>query len=480
MTIEFWNFSKKKNSTKQPSAGSGTQFTGVELKNDTSILNPVILIRTASLPVPTVAPSTVFTYAYIAKFTRYYFVTDWVYVAGIWECHLSIDVLASHKVMIGATSAYIERSASAYNGDIIDGIYPATTDYDIRHFEMATTYRNNYSSSLSCFILGVINQEANTIGAVTYYAIDLTNLNTVLAYLFSGNIYTASNITEVSEGLFKSMFNPFQYIVSCLWMPFPLRYFGNVQNAVAVKVGYYTIPGALGVLMENIRVADYVTLGTGVTIPEHPQASTRGSFLNYAPYTKLTLYIQPFGAIPIDTSFFRKGRLLKAGYEVDSITGQACLRISLTTANGSDEDNVCAERTAVLGVPIQLAQVYSDYSSSLNTLASGLTSGSVLGAISGAIGATVQSALASAFPSVSSSGSNGSFLSAFQKLVGVIEFTKIVDGDNTDLGRPLMEVRTINTLSGYIKCGEAHFEGPCFESEKDKIMAYMLDGFYYE
>lgn len=480
MTVEFYNFSKKENSTKVPASGSGTSFTNIELKEDTSILAPVLRIAVASMPVATVAPVNVFTYCYISKFNRYYFVKDWVYTPNIWECHLEIDVLASHKTAIGASSAYIERSASAFNGDIIDGMYPATTDFDIRHFEMATTYRNNYSDSLSCFILGVINQEANTIGAVTYYAINLSNLNTVLAYLFSDNIYNASNITEVSAGLFKSMFNPFQYIVSCMWMPFPLRYFGDVQNAVAVKVGYYTIPGALGVLMENIRVADYVTLGTGVTIPEHPQAATRGTFLNYAPYTKLTLYIQPFGAIPIDTAYLKKGRVLKAGYEVDSITGQACLRISLTSSTANDADNVCAERTAVLGVPIQLSQVLSDYSSSLSTLTSGLTSGSITGAISGVIGATVQSALASAFPSVSSSGSNGSFLSAFQKLVGVIEFTKITEADTTDLGRPLMEVRTINTLSGFIKCAEAHPSFACLADERELIRNYMVNGFFYE
>ena len=65
MTVEFFNFSKKKNSTKQPSAGSGTQYTGVELKDDTSILNPVIKVRVAGIPVPTVAPVNTFTYCYI-------------------------------------------------------------------------------------------------------------------------------------------------------------------------------------------------------------------------------------------------------------------------------------------------------------------------------------------------------------------------------------------------------------------------------
>ena len=127
MTIEFWNFSKKRNSTKQPEAGSGIQYTGCELKEDTSILAPVIRIRVAAMPVPTVAPVNTFTYCYIAKFNRYYFISDWVYSPGFWEGHLQLDVLASHKTEIGATSAYIERSASAYDGEIIDKLYPANT-----------------------------------------------------------------------------------------------------------------------------------------------------------------------------------------------------------------------------------------------------------------------------------------------------------------------------------------------------------------
>ena len=83
VTVEFFNFSKKKNSTKQPTTGSGTQYTSCELKEDTSILNPVIKVRVAAIPVPTVAPVNTFTYCYIAKFQRYYFISDWVYTPGI-------------------------------------------------------------------------------------------------------------------------------------------------------------------------------------------------------------------------------------------------------------------------------------------------------------------------------------------------------------------------------------------------------------
>lgn len=472
MTIEFWNFSKKKNSTKQPSAGSGTQFTGVELKNDTSILNPVILIRTASLPVPTVAPSTVFTYAYIAKFTRYYFVTDWVYVAGIWECHLSIDVLASHKVMIGATSAYIERSASAYNGSIIDKIYPATTDYDIQYSATECAYYN-IAPSGGTYVVGIINASANTAGAITYYAMNQSQLMGLLSYMFGNDIWNTSGITEVSQGLFKSMFNPIQYISSCTWFPFPIATFGTTDTTV--YLGYYNT-GVTAKAVVSLAHQAYIY----GDVPSHPQASTRGDYLNYAPYTDVTLYFPPFGSIPIDTAFLKEGRHIYCPYWVDHITGEAMIRVSVSPSHQSTTDfNICAERTAKIGVSIQLSQVLADYSHSINTLQSGI-SGGLVGAVMGALGATVQSALDSKFPSVSSSGCNGGFMEVLPPCTIVTKFTKIVNGDNTDLGRPLMDVRTINTLSGFIKCGEAHFSAPCFDSERDQIEQMMLTGFFYE
>ena len=62
----------------------------------------------------------------------------------------------------------------------------------------------------------------------------------------------------------------------------------------------------------------------------------------------------------------------------------------------------------------------------------------------------------------------------------VVEFYRIADEDLADLGRPLMATRTINTLSGYIKCAESHFEGNCYEEERTRINAYLVGGFFYE
>ena len=471
-TAEFFLFSKKRNSTKQPTLGSGTTFTGIELKDDCSILNPIIKIRVAGMPVVTVAPVNTFTYCYIAKFNRYYFIEDWIYSAGMWEGHLSIDVLASHKTEIGSTSAYVERSASSYNGTIIDKLYPANTDYDIQTAALDVPW---YQIAMSggTFVVGIINAAANTMGAITYYAMTTAQLGYVLAYMFGNDIWTASGITEISEGLFKSMFNPFQYIISCMWFPFQPTIFGSNQEQV--YLGYYST-GTYAYKMTTVAIKRFIT----GTVPAHPQASSRGSFLNYGPYTDVTLYIPVFGSVPIDTAFLNKGLYLYCPVWIDPVTGECTIRVSCCPSSTNvSEDNVCAERSGKIGVPIQLAQVMADYSHTIQTMQSGL-SGGIAGIIAGAIGTTVQSALDAKYPSVSTSGTNGSFITQVMNGLIVAKHSKIVDADNTDLGRPLMTTKTLNTLSGYIKCGEAHFASPCLASERAKVEEFMLSGFYYE
>ena len=476
MTIEFWNFSKKRNSTKQPAAGSGTTITGFELKDDTSILNPVIKIRAAAIPVATVAPISVFTYCYINKFLRYYFVADWVYNNGIWEGPLQLDVLASHKTEIGSTSAYIERSSSQYDGTIIDKVYPANTDYDIQTTGLDYAW-DSVPPSGGSYIVGIINGIANTAGAVTYYALTQAQLASLLAFMFGNDIWNSSGISEISQGLFKSMFNPIQYIVSCMWLPFPPGIFGPDGGGAIepIELGYYPT----NISAQKVAALFMKRFVQG-TIPAHPQAATRGDYLNYSPYTDVTIYLAPFGSIPIDTAFLKKGRYLYCPVWIDTITGECTIRISLCPdSTHVSEQNVCAERSSKMGVPIQLAQVMADYTHTIQTMQSGI-SGGIAGLVAGALGATVQSALDAKFPSVSTSGSTGSFMGPWVVGYAVTKHTKIVDGDNTDLGRPLMMVKTINTLSGYIKCGEAHFTSPCLASERDQIEQHMLSGFFYE
>ena len=471
MNVYLFGFTKKENSTKTPLITDGVQFS-CQLKDETSVLRPEMIILNTNQQGQPIQP-TIYNYAYIPLFMRYYFISDWQYINGAWVCYCNVDVLASHKLQIGTTSCYIERSASSYDGNIIDTMYPATTDVQITSATIANSW-SGVAPSGGCYILGVINyQSSNHIGAISYYAMDTSGLNSLLNYLFSSNIYNAGSITEIGEDLFKSLFNPFQYIVSCMWFPGSPSIYGSTSTNI--KVGYW----ATNVYAVMVNAITDVRFVTG-TIPDHPQIS-RGAYLNYEPYTKITLYCPPFGSIPIDTFYTKVGKYLYAKVSIDVATGEATINVSFRpNTSAGYQAKSCCTKTGMMGVPIQLAQVLSDYSGSVSSLTSGLTSGSIVGAVMGGITATVQSAISSQTPKVSTSGSNGSFNTFTIAPELVVEHYKIANEDLADLGRPLMQTKTLNTLSGYVKCAEAHFSGNCYDEETAKINNYLVSGFFYE
>lgn len=469
MQIYLYKFNKRPNSTAQPLPTAGKMF-NVQVKDECSFITPILRFSPDNLVSGVFSP-VAYNYAQIAYWQRFYFITDWQYINGSWEATLSVDVLASFKAEIGNTSAYVVRAAGASDGSIIDTNYPAKTNYDIRKINVATSWYGVAPSGGS-YILGCINyNNGGKVGAISYYALNSTQLAALLNYLFTDSIFYASNISEVGVGLFKSMFNPFQYIVSCIWFPFTAASFGSASDNV--KVGYWDT-GVSATVVSALAQKTYVT----ATIPDHPQLS-RGSYLNYAPYSRLTLYVPPFGSIPIDTNFRSLGNYLYCAVFIDHITGQATIRVSICQDSSHlDEYNVVTERSSMIGVPIQLAQLMPDY---VQTLQSGINaignaaSFNITGALS-----SVVSAVQSQMPKVTTLGSNGSYIEVLQYPVLTVEFLQLVNEDNTEFGRPLCQVKTISTLSGYIRCGEDDHAFSATKTETDEINRFLKSGFFYE
>lgn len=461
MDCTLYNFGKKRNSTLQPTQGTTVQ---VQLKAPCSITEPIITITAATSPA--------FTYAYIPSFRRYYFIKEWTYRNAIWEAALTVDVLASFKNLIKGLTCYVERSASNYDGSIIDTLYPAKTGTTFQVTSLAAPW-TTLTVSGGTFILGVIGLDTGVgrLGAVSYYAVDTAGLNSLLHFLFSNDIWNASGIDEIGEGLYKAIFNPFQYIVSCVWVP--VAQSGISTTATTIKLGYWdTNVSAYGVTLYTLG-----TLNFHATLPAHPQAS-RGSYLNFAPYTQRTLYCPPFGSIPIESDFYARGNVLQCITHFDIITGQATIRVGM----GASTNDVVyfTERTGMLGVPIQLAQMLSDYSHTLSTLQSGI-SGGLTGIVSGAIAATAMSAIEAKSPKITSQGANGSLISFTMPPVVVSEFSPIADEDLPDYGRPCLKKLLLTNLTGYIKCAEAHADFPgLLDGEREAIENFLTGGFYME
>lgn len=71
---------------------NGLTLTG-SLRNESSVINPIILIEATN-------PSS-YNYAYIPEFNRYYFITDIVSIrTNLWRIQMSVDVLMSFQQSI--------------------------------------------------------------------------------------------------------------------------------------------------------------------------------------------------------------------------------------------------------------------------------------------------------------------------------------------------------------------------------------------
>ena len=472
MIVQFWSgFSKRENSTKLPKAEDATIVSNVQLKDECSFMNPVLRVDGNSIVSGAAFSPAIFNYCYINYWERFYYIQDWRWVNGLWECDLAVDVLASFKGQIGNTEAYIIRAAADYDGNFMDAMYPLSSKVDIKNITVNAAWYG-VAPSGGCYVVGVLNyQSTDKVGAVSYYALSANQFGNLMAYLMSEDIYNSDDVEEIGVGLYKSFADPLQYIVSCMWFPYPAADFGT--SSVSIKVGYWDT-GVSGLVMTSLSRKAYIT----ATIPNHPQIS-RGAYLNREPYTKITLYVAPFGGIPIDTNFLALGNYLYSSIVMDHVTGQATLRLSISNSNAPNEFNICTERTGMIGVPIQISQILHDYVGDIVDISGGNWAKDIPTALATVGGAIINYTLGNG-KKTSSVGANGSFVECILKPVLTVEHYYIADENNTEFGRPLCKTYRINQLAGYIMCGEDDHEFSGTEEERIKINKYLKNGFFYE
>lgn len=500
MNIDFYySFYKKVNSTKRPSPGVGhteelKQVSGY-LREPCSVYSPVVELTPGAFDVNT--DPHFLTYAYISKFGRYYFVEDWTWNDGLWACRMIEDVLATYKTTIGATEEYILRTdsdTSDFNGAITDTIYPTTTDFNIEH----TAFQNPFQTELEhgCYIVGVIGDD-DGVGAINYYALDESEFSAFKTALLTNSnlnqmdLYDAQTgqwlVTDMSQEIFKTQYNPFQYVVSCMWFPIdPISIYGSYDHTIPMGWWKYTLNG--------LRLLDSTVIFTEFgQIPVHPNASTRGKYLNYSPYTRRTLYGK-FGSLPIDTAYAEIGDYLIGYYTVDLITGQCLYELFIAEDSTGTNRKLINKTEFLLGTPIQIAQIGIDYLGTLNTVVGtvgnaleGAIKGGTVAGPGGAIGgaiiggiAGIGNSIAAGMPQMQTNGANGSFINMALSTVLISQFFIPVDEDIHHKGRPLCEVRRINTLSGYVLCSEGDIDINGFDNERKAIAQFLTTGFFWE
>lgn len=510
LTVKFWTFGKRDNATSTPPGNPAANFTAVQLKDDCSVVNPALLINA---PVSTRVYD--WNYCQIVEFDRYYYVSDWMWNNGVWNCELQVDVLASFRYQIGQQSVYVLRAYqdaagnTLFDGNIIDTTYPCTTaapTYTAYAVDNPYAISGSGGSSLGgSFIVGIVNRYSDN-GAVSYYAMTAAQFAE-----FCGKLYNYSSgwldidVTEISENLQKALVNPFQYIVSCVYLPIPVSSLPGATSRVTIYFGWWfvNLSSAAKVVYSFYHVSNTVSL----SIPRHPSSGSRGAYLNVAPYSFYTLRAYPFGTVDIDSEAIANYNTLDLYFDVDVVTGAGELNICV---NG--KSNPIRTLSSQVGVSVPTASIMVDYTNlgKGNIVAGASAAVAEIGSGSGgffqnlrekadkfvsniragnwqqigqnakeSITKIASSALA-AKATVEISGQQGTgSLYYSQPLTLSGRFLPVAPEDHEHRGRPLCQVKTINTLKGFILCADADISIPCTEREKNAIQAYMEAGFYY-
>lgn len=467
MQAIFYQFAKRTNSTKRPSGGH--EF-GIDLKAPCNIIDPEIKIATQNDP-------TGYNYCYLPTFSRYYWVKNWTYADGLWNASLTVDTLASYRDQIGYSTEYVVRSSAKYNGTISDGLYPATAE--VR--SVTSAFQGGFSETISggFFVIGFIAKAANSIGAITYVVMTPTNAKKLSAKLLTDVSYLSIDNTEISDSLTKVLFNPYQYIVSCNYFPFDIaKITAHLPLVSSVDVGWWSIDVPCWILGED---NNKLTKSVSVSIPKHPQAVSRGGYCNASPYTDYTIFLQPFGVIPLDASKLWGAVTLSIQYMVDLFTGDSILRIF------TDSNQLVHETTAKLGVPIQLSNITFDIpSGSGGLLHTGIAAafGGIQAALSGGsfsdVGNGILNAAQATNADVASKGATGSTIAFDSVPYMVARFKILVDDNNEDHGRPLCKRVQLSTIPGYIMVDDPDIALAATAEEIDSVKSYMKNGFFYE
>lgn len=483
MNITFYQFVKRENSTAQPGAGVTSKTYDCRLKDDTSIIEPSILIvKEAS---QSYTDLLAYNYAYISDFGRYYFVRNVISVSNVMvEFILEVDALASFKSEVGSANEYVLRSASSYDGDIEDDYYPIKALTQVTETGQDVMFRQGDTTPIS-YIIGIVNNSSsNKFGATEYYVVNSTELANIMGFLLGNDIFTESEtvmndiqstistyITEIQNGLIRALSNPTQYIVESYAVPYTIP----TAAAETIQIGWWpTDLTASPVLSINeIQIASGI-----LNLGDHPQKASRGGYLNTEPFTRYYVDFGLFGQVPIDTM-----RVLGATSIVYNIFGDPFGNVYLEY--GTSAGAHLGRLNANVKCNFPIAQVSIDalggaqaMLSSIVPLSSNSATVQTENIIAGASG--VVSAARAMLPDVKTSGSAGTLLGAYKNARLYTECHYVVDDDLAQRGRPLCQKVQISTLSGFILVSDPDIAISGTAEENTRIKSYMANGFFYE
>lgn len=484
-TVSFGTFSKRRNSTKQPSGLSDTR--NVKLKDLTSVDSPTFILTGND-----------FTYNYADWEGRYYFITDIRSMHNnLIEVDCILDVLATYKSEILASTQYVCYSS------LHGGAWLADTRLVVQ--KDATVSRNiitlPFIDANGCYILSVVGQSGVDVFRVTRSTIqnlieglqdwrDNLGQDIKTTFDFSDDLAAYESIANAltDTGLIGNAYETaVQCIRSCHWVPFSdLVVGGTLSN---IYLGNYPAKNQ-GTLLSGYKLSGTFDSGNEpIAIPWQYNDYRR------AYCESVYLYLPFVGMVNIATDEIVGSSSLYVKYSITPSDGQVCYEVSADNQIIGTYGGNCK-----MDIPIGINQ-----KSSLGDIATTMFAGAEK-TINSAIHSSVSPVSASAatvgvgLGIASSTYEVGNVTaSTHMSCIGgigggagagltrnVVCFTVAHSTSCTPsamqatMGLPTMKPVQLSSLSGFCQCANAHVDAPAMAHELDAIDSFLNSGFYIE
>ena len=440
---------KRRNSTALPD-GQGATF-NVYLKENTSLLNPIFILQGDFVAAG---------FNYCQFNSRYYWITDIVSVHNdLCEIHCEVDVLATYKASILATSAFIKYAATAYNSLIVD--------HRISQVIHQQSYHRSSGSAMfdseGCIVLQYVSSGGNnTIGGGV--CADACYPSTLAA--LTQELYTAGS--TIWDELTKQAGSVAECLTAAVYLPITL---GDISGAS----------------MRNMTIGNYyTTYGAGAPITSRFWTRTRQVSIPWPTtdyrraYCDISLSLPYAGVVKVSPADVFNDSSIDVICVVDKLTGKGMYYIGHNTEDVRIFMTVPFQCGAQIAMSSYQNNILGGVQSAVTAAVAAVTTGNIAAAAGGA--AALISQGLSFSPSIIGQNTGAISFSRFVEITLNYCPTSVEPSNMLTMkGRPYMAVAPLSGFSGYIETdGFSLADAIATGAEKEQVNMLLDSGIFIE
>lgn len=297
------------------------------------------------------------------------------------------------------------------------------------------------------------NVDATSTGMITIFNPTINQLTNLASYLWSGNI----------EDIISKMWaDPMDVMLGLSVVGCPVSSSTTKTVSVAGR--------STGVSM-NVAASQYVNVDCGtVTLEEY-----FGSYMDYAPYTKISIFLPFIGSKELDTDIVMN-KTIRVKYHCDILTGSC---VAYIFVNGNIKYQFNGNVSTLM--PFTSANFSRMISSAfgLVTDVANVAGGSINGVAGGVSGAIAD--MENSKPQIHRSGNIGSTTGLLSVRIPYLIIERpnlcLPESQNRYLGYPSFTTATVGDLVGYTEFDDVRADGlTCTKEEQEAIITKLKQG----